>query len=163
MLAAEYKDVKSTRLLLERGANVDCEDNFGHTALMRACAVGSTEVVRTLLQHQKVKRISLDAQNNMGNTAFMIAAESGHIDTLKILYEAGANINFRNNDDFSAIDLAAKNVNEDVVVALVKMKVKTVRTSQVSLFVSTLHFNSPRLLSVTFLPITSLALQLICF
>lgn len=60
--------------LLQAGANPDITDEAGWTALMRAAAVGETQVVELLLENGADRKL----KNNEGSTAADIAADAGH-------------------------------------------------------------------------------------
>lgn len=84
-------------ILLSRGANVDAapagkraEDNkiAGSTPLIGATKYNHPECVRKLLAH----RANPNHQNQSGISALMLAAEQGYFDCVKLLVEAGANL-----------------------------------------------------------------------
>lgn len=49
MLAEEESDTKSAKLLIDKGADVNVEDNDGLTALSHTWLVGSDEVQKILI------------------------------------------------------------------------------------------------------------------
>uniref|UniRef100_A0A3Q3CTZ7 Uncharacterized protein n=1 Tax=Haplochromis burtoni TaxID=8153 RepID=A0A3Q3CTZ7_HAPBU len=62
-----------TRLLLEKGADVNCQDEDGRTALSHACEMGHLDVVKLLVQFNA----DPDITDSWGNSALMYAAFSG--------------------------------------------------------------------------------------
>uniref|UniRef100_A0A3B5M3U5 Ankyrin repeat domain 63 n=1 Tax=Xiphophorus couchianus TaxID=32473 RepID=A0A3B5M3U5_9TELE len=82
---------KFTRLLLEKGANVNCQDEDGRTALSHACKMGHLDVVKLLVQFNADPDIS-DA---WGNSALMYAAFSGHSQVLEFLVRAFKRLGLR--------------------------------------------------------------------
>lgn len=97
---------KFTQLLLEKGAEVNCQDEDGRTALSLACEMGHLDVVKLLVQFNADPDIS-DA---WGNSALMYAAFSGHSQVLEFLVRAfkrlGLRLDRTNNAGHSAIEVA---------------------------------------------------------
>ncbi|XP_069008089.1 ankyrin repeat and SAM domain-containing protein 4B [Embiotoca jacksoni] len=97
---------KFTRLLLEKGANVNCQDEDGRTALSLVCEMGYLDVVKLLVQFNA----DPDVSDAWGNSALMYAAFSGHSQVLEFLVRAfkrlGLRLDRTNNAGHSAIDVA---------------------------------------------------------
>ncbi|KAF7657072.1 hypothetical protein LDENG_00032300 [Lucifuga dentata] len=97
---------KFTRLLLEKGADVNCQDEDGRTALSHACEMGHLDAVKLLVQFNADPDIS----DVWGNSALMYAAFSGHSQVLEFLVRAfkrlGLRIDQTNNAGHSAIEVA---------------------------------------------------------
>ena len=51
MQAAEIRSAQLAKLLLSKGADVNLQNVFGHTALMRGCYRSAADVVDVLLAH----------------------------------------------------------------------------------------------------------------
>lgn len=65
------------KLLIDKGANLDLQEDEGFTALM----LGDMDLVKLL----EDKGANLDLQNNEGNTALMLASYRGDKDIVKLL------------------------------------------------------------------------------
>ncbi|XP_038150380.1 uncharacterized protein LOC119789530 [Cyprinodon tularosa] len=97
---------KFTQLLLEKGANVNCQDEDGRTALSHACEVGHLDVIKLLVQFSA----DPDVTDAWGNSALMYAAFSGHSQVLEFLVRAfkrlGLGLDRTNNAGHSAKEIA---------------------------------------------------------
>uniref|UniRef100_A0A3Q3IT31 Uncharacterized protein n=1 Tax=Monopterus albus TaxID=43700 RepID=A0A3Q3IT31_MONAL len=97
---------KFTQLLLEKGADVNCQDEDGRTGLSYACEMGHLDVVKLLVQFNA----DPDICDAWGNSALMYAAFSGHSQILEFLIRAfkrlGLRLDKTNNAGHSAIEVA---------------------------------------------------------
>lgn len=102
MLALKYKDI--AQKLLDKGANVNLQDDRGETALMKAANQINKEVVQMLINAQA----DVNVKDAEGNTALKYAICSVVLDEttqrllcieeiIQILIDAGADINTCNN------------------------------------------------------------------
>ena len=117
-----YKAIVKT--LLDKGADVNAKDKEGGTALMWATFKNRTAIVKILID----KGADVNARDNRGSTALMMAAINGHTDIVALLeaaraaiarlfiavkannasqvneaLEAGANINAKDSDGWTAL------------------------------------------------------------
>lgn len=76
------------------------------TALMRACRLGDTEIVRSLLRHPGVIE-RINTRNADGNNALWHACFSGSDDCAALIIEAGIDINNRNSAGLSPLMFVA--------------------------------------------------------
>lgn len=74
---------------MDAGAQINCTDHFGHSALHLACWYGCEDVTEMLI---KQAGINIDEIDNNGWTALMICAHEMHSSCAKILIDNGANI-----------------------------------------------------------------------
>ena len=88
LLLEACKDGKTENvtMLLEKGADVNAEDDYGITALMCASENGHTEIVSMLLE----KGADVHAKDNDGTTALMFAHQEGYTDIVRMLIQNGA-------------------------------------------------------------------------
>ncbi|CAM9655973.1 unnamed protein product, partial [Chrysoparadoxa australica] len=97
-IAAASKDFERAlpivKALVEGGASTSLTSfSGGETSLMKACVAGNAGVVRYLVEEAKA---DINATNNRGDTALHIAGFWGHIEIVKFLLAAGANVMIRN-------------------------------------------------------------------
>ena len=99
--AADNRDTKTVRKMLEQGADPNVQSRDGYTALMYACQDRRTDTatVRKMLEQGADPNV----QNNYGETALMKACRSGHTDIARLLLEHGADPNVQNNDGETAL------------------------------------------------------------
>src|SRR5262249_14677060 len=119
MTAARTGRIDAVRLLLAHGADVNARDSRrGQTALMWAAAQNNTEVIRTLIAagadvhvhtasalsgqegrqpngtpSQSAPVSVFSASPPTSFTALMFAIRAGHLNAVRVLLEAGADIN----------------------------------------------------------------------
>jgi ankyrin repeat protein len=98
MLASYKGNVDTTRLLLERGADVDRCNDRGQTPLGGAAFKGYEEIMALLLKHGA----DIDADNGGGMTPLMFAAMFGRIRIVEQLKAHGASLHRRNRLGLSA-------------------------------------------------------------
>ena len=92
MIAAADAPVACLTTLIAMGAKCDTSSMAAGTALHWACAAGRSDTVRLLLQSEPKL---LDMPDASGNTPLVLAAAQGLAGTLRLLVEAGADINKR--------------------------------------------------------------------
>ena len=72
------------RLLIERGADVNAQDEIDDSAFLLAGARGHTEIVRLTL----AAGADLKSTNRYGGTALIPACHYGHVDTVRLLLQS---------------------------------------------------------------------------
>ena len=114
-IAAQHAKVKSTRALLEAGANVNVPvTEAGYTPLMLASRSGSNELATSLIEHGA----NVNATNLGGVTALMIASAGNRSAIAGLLLESGADFNARTEDGRTALSIAEANSSDAVVKVL---------------------------------------------
>jgi ankyrin repeat protein len=107
-IAAVADDVATLRLLLQLGASAkQVTSRYDGTALIAAAHLGHDEVVRLLI----AAGAPLDHVNNLGWTAVIesiVLGDGGrrHVETLRALVRAGANINLADRSSTTPLQLA---------------------------------------------------------
>ena len=125
MTAARTGDAASVRALLVRGADPNARDRFrGQTALMWAASRNNADAVHALAElgadlHARTESTSRAPNGNRlfyappptGFTALTFAVRGGHIDAMRVLLAAGADVNDTLSDGQSALVVAVANAN----------------------------------------------------
>ncbi|KAF5828551.1 ankyrin repeat-containing domain protein [Dunaliella salina] len=102
------------RLLLDKGAAVDKENNGGFTPLYVASNNGHLDAVRLLLQ----RGAAVNKANNNGATPLYIASQKGRLDVAHMLLDKGAAIDKANKDGTTPLLMACLNGHKDVACLL---------------------------------------------
>uniref|UniRef100_A0A8C4T2K4 Uncharacterized protein n=1 Tax=Erpetoichthys calabaricus TaxID=27687 RepID=A0A8C4T2K4_ERPCA len=84
LLPDSHRRTTFMTLLLQRGADVNCQDETGRTALSFACERGHLEAVKMLVQHNADPEL-LDC---WGNGALLYATAAGHGPVVEFLVRA---------------------------------------------------------------------------
>jgi ankyrin repeat protein len=104
IIAGREGSIKTAKVLLENGAEVNRKDKDGRTAVMLASIEGHKSTIELLVEHGA----NLSLTENRGNTALQIAAfYCGDSRLMSFMVENGAEINEVDNRLHSAIWLAA--------------------------------------------------------
>ncbi|MEE8129441.1 MAG: ankyrin repeat domain-containing protein [Vicinamibacterales bacterium] len=130
MTAARTGVAAAIRVLVAHGADVNARDEIhGQTAMMWAAARGNAEAIHVLAEvggdvHARTERRvqtpggSYSGRPNLmkspdptGFTPVMFAVRAGHLDAVRVLLEAGANVNDTLSDGQSVLVVATANAN----------------------------------------------------
>lgn len=107
------------RDLLDEGANIECKDHFGNTALIRAGGNSYADCVRLLLDAGADK----EAIDNDGRTALMKAIQAdpkaGNLDCVRLLINVGAALETKDKSGFNPLLESAKLLRSDCVRLLI--------------------------------------------
>ena len=113
-------------VLINAGAKINLKDNFGDTALMYVAnsELENPEVLKTIKNLLRAgAKSSINAKENEdGKTALMYAASQGNIEIVKLLINAGANINVKDNYGNTVFDYASNEVIKKVIQNAMKKK-----------------------------------------
>ena len=118
LLLEACKDGKTENvtMLLEKGADVNAEDDYGITALMCASENGHTEIVSMLLE----KGADVNAECDEGRTALMWASVYGHTEIVSMLLEVGADVNAEDDYGITALTNASEDGHTEIVSMLLE-------------------------------------------
>lgn len=119
-LATANADPTIARALIARGANLEIEDQWGRTPLLRAMTVGT---VRPAVHDLIAAGADVHARSEFGDTLLHIAAEYAEDpDIIHFVVGLGLDVHARNDFDHTALHIAAHNSsNPDVIRALVDL------------------------------------------
>ncbi len=105
--SGDYNEVKR---LIGVGADVNAQDNFGETALMKATYYEHQEVAQLLIENGA----DVNIQENSGATALFFATERGYLEVAILLIENGADVNIQDNIGSTALTWALTGGHEEI-------------------------------------------------
>lgn len=117
MQAARSGDSKTVVECIDAGADLQCRNQRGHTALMLAAASdtkNTLDAVRFLVD----ALANLEAKDEMGWTPLLHAARNSQLDSVSLLIEKQASVKARGIDGKSSVMLATLDGSEDTVLFL---------------------------------------------
>ena len=96
-MACSVGSVDVVRLLINRGANVECRNELNQTPLMVAAEFNHSDIIKCLLEEGSA---DIEARDNDGMTSLLKASSKGHIEAAQMLG--------RNDADVYAVDQVRK-------------------------------------------------------
>jgi len=117
LAAIRTKNLERANTLLKAGAEVDCKDEEGNTALHYAASSGQLEFVELLIKNG----IDPDLINNKIETALHKASEKGYADIIKFLINHGAAPNAKNKKGETPLHYATHKGKVDVIKTLIEL------------------------------------------
>lgn len=115
--AARYSRIESAEMLLKAGADPNITAENGFTPLHEAAENGWDSIVSLLVQNDDC---ILDVKDVHGNTPLMRAAYYNYTDIVKILVNAGADLNIQNNSGQTALIISLWEGSESTAELLIK-------------------------------------------
>jgi len=157
-VAVELGHVRVAQHLIDFGADVECASSYGAQYSPLQVAVRSNKsvtdengTIQTPPSHIMIVNLlltagsHLEAEDSYGNTALLIAAAEGSKESIKALLNSGANINHKNKNQETALDLVRRVRLEPLKKSL---EIRLEKSPSESLFKKFLKFNkiqdSPR-------------------
>ncbi|KAH9226172.1 hypothetical protein K456DRAFT_43215 [Colletotrichum gloeosporioides 23] len=104
--AASAEDGEMVRYLRDKGARLDLRDTDGWTPLMTAIASRKEKAMEELLRRRNDEDLQLETEDSEGRSPILRAAKDGFLTGLRLLMEAGANVNVRDQDKRQPLHLA---------------------------------------------------------
>mmetsp|Transcript_12255 Transcript_12255/g.17096 ORF Transcript_12255/g.17096 Transcript_12255/m.17096 type:complete len:903 (+) Transcript_12255:62-2770(+) len=117
MDAIQVENSEFASLLIEKGADLYFTDDKKVSTVLQASHRGLTDVVKQLLE-KKTKDGFVDAPSDEGITPLIAAASEGHLEAVKLLIEAKAEVNAKDKDSTNAIMAACARGHLEAVEAL---------------------------------------------
>jgi len=106
-------------ILLAKGADPTIGDSDSRTQLMETSLSGMLDVVRRLLHHDSVRKMSIDTRSgSYGRTALWMACSAGHWEVVSDLLRAGADPFIVDDDNVSPKDVAESHEHHKCVMVL---------------------------------------------
>ena len=116
MLAVENDHYMIVSKLLRVGASINA--GVGNSAVILASEAGNMEILELLFERYFNVPVEVNKTGIDGYTALMFAAQNSHLEAVKFLIDKGADIHAASTSNETAIDLAAVNLNFDIVTVL---------------------------------------------
>lgn len=111
-------------MLLEHNADPNLNNTAGQTPLMEAAKDGRADLVKQLVVHHADLNAregddglpgTLDVSAGTGMTPLILAVVGGHADVVDVLVKAGADLSVRNRGGQTAMDMAERSGNTEIV------------------------------------------------
>lgn len=109
--AATDGDLSSIRRLVESGQNPNEQDGWNTSPMMMAAAYGRTDAIQMLLDYG----VSVDERSRFSMTPLMHAAKNGRLLAVKLLVQKKANMEFKDSNGYTALELAFRENHYGVV------------------------------------------------
>lgn len=113
----QYQYIGLIKLLMQKGAKINAQDNEGNTPLHWAVGYGLTEMVKLLIGNTNINQ-----KNNAGYTPLYLAFLKGHGAIINLLIVKGADNNAKDNNQSSILHWVIKNNKDEFLGPLIAKK-----------------------------------------
>ncbi|MEZ5040432.1 MAG: ankyrin repeat domain-containing protein [Saprospiraceae bacterium] len=96
--AIEDDKLDLVKFMIEKGTDVNAQNNEGWTPLMQAVEGGNMTIINLLLE----KGADINQQDKEGHTALFVAAEEGDMEITKMLIQKGAKVDIKTGEGWNA-------------------------------------------------------------
>ncbi|MCX6570532.1 MAG: ankyrin repeat domain-containing protein [Candidatus Aminicenantes bacterium] len=124
--AIDAGDIAACLAAIDAGADVNCQQSWGFTALSIAASRGDVSAVDGLL----ARGANVEAKNHVGAPAIFSAAINGHLEVVRSLLRAGADPEAENTSGETPLFAACSKAHHEVVREMLKAGAKTNRQSR---------------------------------
>ncbi|KAL4660221.1 protein phosphatase 1 regulatory subunit 12A isoform X6 [Arapaima gigas] len=111
LAACSSGDTEEVLRMLERGADIDCANVDGLTALHQACIDDNVDMVTFLVEHGAC----VNQPDNEGWIPLHAAASCGYLDIAEYLISQGANVGMVNSEGETPLDIAEEEAMEELL------------------------------------------------
>jgi ankyrin repeat protein len=112
-VAIQNQQTELVRLLIAKGSDVNARIGYGYNALQMAVEYGNIETLTLLID----KGAAMDTIAGEDRTALMTAVGQNRIDKATILLSKGANVNIKQKNGWTALDLANSDEMKNLLIA----------------------------------------------
>ncbi|MCX5643894.1 MAG: ankyrin repeat domain-containing protein [Phycisphaerae bacterium] len=115
--AAVDCDVEQLKLHIAKGSNLNAQDQFGYTPLMRAIQRPSAEAAKLIIESGKA---DVNGKDRSGRTPLIVSASNGYKEIVELLLAHEADVKAKDNNDWTCLHSAVQFGQLDIIEMLVK-------------------------------------------
>ena len=136
-IAATYRNVMITQMLLEGNASVRIQDKQRQTPLHRAAQEGDSQIIRLMLEHLDAedKERAIREEDSDGNTPLTLAVQAGNCEAVDVFMndsECSTFINSPNDQGERPIHFASRSGDKDTISLLLDNGAKIDETNSMN-------------------------------
>lgn len=117
-------DLCTVQSVIDKGININMQDNIGRTMLMYAVSEGRLNIVKCLLDNGA----DINVQNIYGSTALAYVIGQDRLDIAKYLTDCGADVTIQDENGRTVLMYAAKHKDCNTVQYLIELQGHNVET-----------------------------------